>query len=353
MNHPSTAIRSRALRRTTAVLCLGSAAVLAGCATGPNAHPRDPLEPWNRGVYKFNDAVDQAVLKPVATVYTKVTPNFVQSGVRNFFNNLSDAWSAVNSALQFKGQEAMNNFWRFTINSTFGLGGVFDVASEAQIPRVKQDFGLTLGRWGMGTGPYLMLPLLGPSTVRDTVALPVDMNGNPIGAINHVPTRNQVTALSVINQRAQLLDASDLLNQAALDPYSVLRDAYLHTRDADRRGLAQAAVAGGAASAPAAAADSDGYEPPPEGMEGEAPAATSAAAASAVPPAGAASAAVSAAPAAPSGPGADADGYEPPPEGFEPEAAPVHKGPTPYYVPAVPQLLEHLDPNWSTNFWRR
>ncbi|MFM2324045.1 MAG: hypothetical protein RL244_924 [Pseudomonadota bacterium] len=350
MNHPSTAIRRTALRRTTAVLCLGSAAVLAGCATGPNAHPRDPLEPWNRGVYKFNDAVDQAVLKPVATVYTKVTPNFVQSGVRNFFNNLTDAWSAINSALQFKGQEAMDNFWRFTINTTFGLGGVFDVASEAQIPRVKQDFGLTLGRWGVGTGPYLMLPLLGPSTVRDTVALPVDMNGNPIGAIEHVPTRNQVNALSVINQRAQLLDASDLLNQAALDPYSVLRDAYLHTRDAGKRSAALAASAG--ASAPADGADSDGYEPPPEGMEGEAAAATPAAAASAVPPAGAAS--VPATPAAPSGPGADADGYEPPPEGFEPESgAPVQKGPTPYYVPAVPQLLEHLDPNWGTNFWRR
>ena len=347
MNTSASPARGRTLRRATIVLFLGSASVLAGCATGPNAHPRDPLEPWNRGVYKFNDVVDQAVLKPVATVYTTVTPNFVQTGVRNFFSNLNDAWSAVNSALQFKGQEAMNNFWRFTINSTFGLGGLFDVASEAQIPRVKQDFGLTLGHWGVGTGPYLVLPVLGPSTLRDTVAMPVDMSGNPVGAIDHVPTRNQVTALRVVNQRAQLLDASNLLNQAALDPYSFLRDAYLNSRDADKRSLAAAVPAGAASAATTGAgADADGYEPPPEGMEGEATAAEQA-----TPAAGAASGTVVTAPQV--GPGVDAEGYEPPPEGFEPEIDPVQKGPTPYYVPAVPQLLEHIDADWGTNFWRR
>lgn len=342
MRFPS--FSGRSVRSLTVTVCIGSAAVLAGCATGPNAHPRDPLEPWNRGVYKFNDAVDQALIKPVATVYTKITPGFVQTGVNNFFNNLSDAWSAVNSALQFKGQEAMNNFWRFGINSLFGLGGLFDVASEAQIPRVKQDFGLTLGSWGVGTGPYLMLPLLGPSTLRDTVALPVDMNGNPVGSISDVATRNQVMALSVINQRAQLLDASNLLNQAALDPYSFLRDAYLQQRDANNK--RRAVVAAAQASAPAAGGDNDGYEPPPDGMSPAADATQGTAPAQAA--SGTSPVPAQTAPAV----AEDSEGYEPPPEGYQTDGV-QHRGGTPYYVPAVPQVLERIEPNWNTNFWRR
>lgn len=225
-----------------AVLATGWA--LTGCATGPNAHPRDPMEPLNRGVYRFNDAVDKAVLKPTATAYTKITPTFVQKGVRNFFNNLGDAWSTVNSILQLKGQDAANSFSRLTVNTVFGLGGIFDVATEARIPQSKQDFGLTLGRWGVPSGPYVVLPLLGPSTLRDTAALPIDMKGNPVGAVEPVGVRNGLSILSVVDYRAQMLQASDLLDQAALDPYALLRDAYLQQRDARAGQAAPSADAG-------------------------------------------------------------------------------------------------------------
>lgn len=242
-------------RLCVAATALAAAWALAGCATGPNAHPRDPLEPLNRGVYRFNDAVDKAVLKPTATAYTKITPKFVQKGVRNFFGNLGDAWSTVNSILQLRGQDAANSFSRLTVNTVFGLGGIFDVATEARIPQSKQDFGLTLGRWGVPSGPYVVLPLMGPSTLRDTAALPIDMKGNPVGAVESVGTRNALSVLSVVDYRAQMLQASDLLDQAALDPYILLRDAYLQQRDA-RAGQArpghQAAQATGG----------DGYEPP-------------------------------------------------------------------------------------------
>ncbi|HQQ69732.1 MAG TPA: VacJ family lipoprotein, partial [Alicycliphilus sp.] len=156
-----------------AALLLG-AALLSGCATGPNANPADPLEPYNRSMSTFNENVDKAVLKPVATAYRDVTPQPLRTGVTNFFANLGDAWSFVNNVLQFKGREAFDSLVRLSVNTVFGLGGVLDVASEAGIDRHKQDFGLTLGHWGVPTGPYLVLPLLGPSTVRDTAALPVD-----------------------------------------------------------------------------------------------------------------------------------------------------------------------------------
>lgn len=207
-----------------------SLAVLAGCATGPNADPRDPLEPFNRGMYQFNDAVDRAVLKPVATVYRDVLPSPVRTGVTNFFANLQDAWSIVNNALQLKGEAAGNSFMRFGVNTFLGLGGVLDIASEMQIERQTEDFGQTLGYWGMGTGPYLVLPLMGPSTVRDTAALPVDAQGNLVSGVNDVSTRNSLITLNLLNQRSRLLDASKMLDQVALDPYTFTRDAFLQRR---------------------------------------------------------------------------------------------------------------------------
>ena len=216
--------------RTWLVAGTMGTALLTGCATGPDAHPRDPFEPFNRSMYKFNDAVDTAVLQPTAKVYDKVVPNLIQTGVRNVFNNLSDAWSAVNSALQGKGQEAMNNFWRFGVNTFLGIGGIFDVATEAQIPRVKQDFGLTLGRWGVPTGPYLVLPLLGPSTVRDTLALPVDSQGNLLKGVDDIPSRNSLYALRLVDTRANFLRAGEVLEGAALDKYSFSRDVFLRVR---------------------------------------------------------------------------------------------------------------------------
>lgn len=204
--------------------------LLTGCATGPNANPADPLEPLNRGVYKFNDAVDGAVLKPVAQAYQGITPKLLRQGVRNFFNNVQDGWSVVNNALQLNGQGTSDSFGRFLLNSTVGLGGIFDPASDLSIERSTKDFGHTLGYWGVAPGPYLVLPLLGPSTLRDTIALPVDAQGTITGHMTHVPTRNTVMAVDLIDRREGLLKATEMLDQVALDPYSFTRDAYLQRR---------------------------------------------------------------------------------------------------------------------------
>ena len=204
--------------------------LLAGCATGPNANPRDPLEPFNRGVFQFNDAVDTTLLKPVATVYRDVIPSPVRQGVNNFFANLQDAWSFVNNTLQLKGQAAGDSFFRFTINTLIGLGGVLDVATELEIEKHTKDFGHTLGYWGFASGPYLVLPLLGSSTLRDTIALPVDWKGDIVGSIADVPTRNTLKLVRVIDDRSELLKASALLDEIALDKYTFRRDAYLQRR---------------------------------------------------------------------------------------------------------------------------
>ena len=218
------------LRRGALVLSSLALLAVTGCATAPNGNPSDPLEPFNRGVFRLNDAVDRAVLKPVATAYRDVLPSPIRTGVNNFFGNLQDAWSAVNSALQLKGEAAGNSLMRFGVNTFLGLGGVLDIASEMRIERHTEDFGQTLGHWGVGAGPYLVLPLLGPSTVRDTAALPVDAQGNLVSGINDVATRNSVTALSLLDRRARLLDATKLLDQVALDPYTFTRDAHLQRR---------------------------------------------------------------------------------------------------------------------------
>lgn len=205
-------------------------ALLAGCASVPYPDPRDPWEGYNRSMTGFNDAVDAAVLRPVATVYREVLPQPVRTGVGNFFGNLGDAWSFVNNVLQAKPEGALHSFWRVVINTTIGMGGMFDPATEMRLERHREDFGQTLGHWGADPGPYLVLPILGPSTLRDTVALPFDFYGNPAGQINDVPVRNSLTGLQLIDARARLLQAGDLLDEAALDPYSFKRDAYLQRR---------------------------------------------------------------------------------------------------------------------------
>ena len=163
--------------------------LLAGCATGPDANPKDPLEPFNRGVYRFNDAVDRAVLKPVATAYVDVTPSPVRTGVNNFFGNLGDLWSAVNAGLQLRPRETADNLLRFSVNTVLGFGGLLDIASEAGIERTRIDFGQTLGRWGVPSGAYLVLPFFGPSTVRDAGGLVADSAADPVGHVDHVPSR--------------------------------------------------------------------------------------------------------------------------------------------------------------------
>lgn len=210
--------------------------LLSACASGPNVHPDDPLEPYNRSMTRFNETVDDAVLKPVATTYQELAPMPVRTGVSNFFANIGDAWSFVNNALQLRLEPAMSSFFRFAINSTMGLGGVLDVASEMRIDRYKQDFGLTLGHWGVPTGPYFVLPILGPSTIRDTAALPVDMKGNLVGTVDPVSARNSLYALRAVDVRANLLRAGQVLDAAALDKYSFTRDVYLQVRRAEGSG---------------------------------------------------------------------------------------------------------------------
>ncbi len=217
--------------RTGGAAMVLAAALLSGCATGPGAHPADPLEPYNRAMTTFNERVDDAVLKPVATVYRDVTPRPLRTGVGNFFGNLGDAWTFVNSLLQLRGREAYDSLVRFNVNTVFGLGGVLDIASEMGLPRRKQDFGLTLGRWGVPTGPYLVLPLLGPSTVRDTAVLPVDRWGDLARQADPVSARNALYGLRIVDKRAQLLGAGSVLDSAALDSYTFTRDVYLGVRN--------------------------------------------------------------------------------------------------------------------------
>lgn len=208
-------------------------AVLAGCASGPRANPADPFEPFNRGVTSFNDKVDEAVLVPVATAYQRVLPSMVRTGVSNFFGNLGDVWSFANSVAQLKLQNSAETFMRVNVNTFFGLGGLLDIATEAGIDRHEEDFGQTLGRWGVGAGPYVVLPLLGPSTLRDTAALPVDRAGSVVSSMNDVAWRNSLSVLEVVDTRAKYLRAGRLLDDAALDKYTFTRDAFLQHRRND------------------------------------------------------------------------------------------------------------------------
>ena len=225
---------------------LVGAALLTGCATVARPDPNDPLESYNRSMTNFNDQVDAMVLKPVATAYREVTPAPVRTGVSNFFANIGDVWSFVNNVLQLRAEAAGSSFMRVNVNTVFGLGGLLDVASELGIDRYKQDFGLTLGRWGIGTGPYLVLPILGPSTLRDTLALPVDMKGNVVSHVDPVSARNSLYALRAVDVRANLLRAGSVLDSAALDKYSFTRDVFLQVRgsqvDAAQRGNGQVDV---------------------------------------------------------------------------------------------------------------
>jgi phospholipid-binding lipoprotein MlaA len=204
-----------------------------GCATvdAPGAgSPRDPWEGWNRKVFSFNEALDENLLKPVATAYEAVVPGVVRKGVENFFNNFADAWSAVNNLLQGKFERAFTDVVRVGTNTVFGIGGVLDIASEAGIEHTYEDFGQTLGRWGFGPGPYVVWPLFGPSNVRESFALPLDRGISPALAIKDDGVQWGLSALQVVNVRAGLLAASKVLEGAALDKYSFVRDAYLQRR---------------------------------------------------------------------------------------------------------------------------
>jgi len=221
---PATPHRSSRLSPYAVMLVL-----CTGCATGHN--PRDPLEPINRHVYNFNEAVDKAVLKPVAQGYKAVMPPPVRGGVTNFFGNFRDVTSAVNNLLQFKIPRAASDVGRVVVNSTIGILGVFDVASRLGLEKHDEEFGQTLGYWGLPAGPYLVLPFLGPSTARDSLGLVGDYFTDPeFYLITHTPETYVTFATRIINVRANLLDVEKIFEQAAIDRYAFLRDAYLQRR---------------------------------------------------------------------------------------------------------------------------
>ncbi len=218
------------MKRQLSHIALAASLLLVGCASAPTANPKDPWESMNRSVASFNDTVDDNVLKPVATGYRNVVPNLIQTGVRNVFNNLADMWSTVNNLLQLKPLNTVESLGRVVVNTVFGIYGIFDVATYIKLERHPEDFGQTLGYWGVPNGPYLVLPLFGPSTLRDGASLPVDFAVSPSQYISDIPTRNQVFVLRLVSKRAELLKSGNMLEEASIDKYSFTRDAYLQYR---------------------------------------------------------------------------------------------------------------------------
>jgi phospholipid-binding lipoprotein MlaA len=217
----------RMLRRGVLLMVVAS---LAACATGPNRDPRDPMEKLNRDVTEFNEAVDAAVLKPVATAYVEVTPNPLRTVIGNFFGNLRDMWSTLNTALQLRVEDTAVNLLRVGFNTLWGFGGLIDIASEIHLYRNPADFGQTLGRWGVPPGPYLVLPIFGPSTLRDAFGMGIEARGDLVMNIPHIPSRNSLYTLRAVETRASLLRTSAVLDDAALDKYTFTREVFLQRR---------------------------------------------------------------------------------------------------------------------------
>ncbi len=222
------------LRNALAPLCIVAVSFLSGCATVPSdsgTDPRDPIESFNRQVFEFNDVVDRAVLKPVAQAYKFVLPEPVRDCISNIFSNFREPSNAVNNLLQGKPIDAASDTCRFVVNSTIGLLGCFDPARQMGLEKHSEDFGQTLGRWGIGSGPYLVVPILGPSSLRDAIGIyGAEPYLDPNFYINNIRVRNAILGTRVVDQRAQLLQADDLISGAALDKYRFIRDGYLQRR---------------------------------------------------------------------------------------------------------------------------
>lgn len=224
---------SRLRQSTIALIC---SAVVAGCApTGtvspPDQRaPSDPWEPMNRRIDSFNTKVDKVTLKPIAKGYRKVLPNFVRRGVSNFFENLGTPGVALNNFLQGKPGAGLNDLGRFVFNSTLGVGGLFDIGTGMGLEKHDEDFGQTLAVWGVGSGPYFVMPLLGPSTLRDTLTMPLDRASNPLYWYEERSVRDKLTVLQIIDVRARLLNAEGFLENSN-DPYITLRESYLQNRN--------------------------------------------------------------------------------------------------------------------------
>ena len=210
------------------ILAVLAALIISGCAS-KNGDSDDPWEGWNRGVYKFNKVIDDNIARPVAKGYKAITPDPVEDGISNIFSNLEDIPTSINNLLQGKLVDSLSDLSRFVINTTVGVAGIWDPASKMGLQKHDEDFGQTLGAWGVGSGPYIMLPFLGPSTLRDTAALPVDSETDLINQIDHIPTRNQTKVLELIDMRAGLLQLDSQLEDAT-DEYAFLRDVYLQNR---------------------------------------------------------------------------------------------------------------------------
>ncbi len=216
-------------------LVMGIATVLVGCASipaGVEPSPNDPWEPFNRSVFEFNENLDAYFLKPVVTGYRFVLPEFVRDGIYNFFSNYNDIYTALNNLLQGKPSDAFSDLMRVVVNTTFGLGGFIDMATPGGLEKHKEDWGQTFGVWGVPSGPYVVLPFFGSSSVRDTFGTAADLETDYFFKyIPDVGLRNSVTGLRVVNARNTYYEAGDLLNGAAIDKYSFLRDAYIQRRE--------------------------------------------------------------------------------------------------------------------------
>jgi len=220
-------------RAVVCALAFISLTLVSGCATTNGSDPRDPFEGFNRAMYGFNDGLDTVVVKPVSSAYKTITPDPVRTWVRNFFANIEDVFIGVNNMLQGKFVDGWTDWVRFAFNSVLGVGGINDVASEMGLEKHNEDFGQTFGRWGIGSGPYLVLPLFGPSSVRDFAGLWIDWTVDPLWQYARpIDVRNSLTFLRGVSRRTDLLDASRILEEAALDKYVFQRDAYLQRRRA-------------------------------------------------------------------------------------------------------------------------
>ena len=217
-------------QRGAVVLCL----LLSACATpmAERSDPRDPYENLNRKVFVVNQVFDQVLLKPVARGYSNYAPNFIQNAVGNFFGNLADVWTAVNNFLQGKPREGIQDTGRVAVNTVFGVAGLADVATKLGFPKHQEDFGQTLGVWGVKPGPYVMLPLFGPSTMRDAVAKPLDLYADPLNLSTRADVEYSLRAMRLVDDRARLLPTTDMIEKVALDPYQFVRDAHFQRREA-------------------------------------------------------------------------------------------------------------------------
>ena len=214
-------------RRIALALACGSA-LLAGCAAAPTRE--DPFEPWNRAMYEVHQVVDGNLIKPVAEAYVKYTPEPIRTGISNFGGNIDDLFTGINNLLEGRKDQAGDDFGRVLLNSTFGMLGIFDLASMMGINKDKKDFGITFGKWGIPQGPYLFVPLWGPTTVRDGTGTLLRIFIGPVGYIPDVPLRNSIYGVGYLDLRAQALSAESVIETAAIDRYRFLRNAYLKNR---------------------------------------------------------------------------------------------------------------------------